>query len=117
MNLNLKFAFLVSIFSPLVIFNSVGQQVPINGDTLDPKEIKTRGQSTLYYRRKSYSFTLKSEASFRHGEKTESLKKFFVLSLSMDRNYCNNILAFEMMKASRLFDLFFSFCELRINDR
>ena len=164
MNLNLKFAFLVSLFSPLVIFNSGGQQVPttgdtlsladlgreientisfntsysnyeniknttgkkitikaaqlvINGDTLDPKEIKTRGQTTLYYRRKSYSVTLKSEASFRHGEKTESLKKFFVLSLSMDRNYCNNILAFELMKASRLFDLFFSFCELRINDQ
>ena len=164
MNLNLKFAFLVSLFSPLVIFNSGGQQVPttgdtlsladlgreientisfntsysnyenikdttgkkitikaaqlvINGDTLDPKEIKTRGQTTLYYRRKSYSVTLKSEASFRHGEKNESLKKFFVLSLSMDRNYCNNILAFEMMKASRLFDLFFSFCELRINGR
>jgi spore coat protein H len=87
----------------------------INGDIMDPKEIKTRGQSTLYYRRKSYSFNLKSVASFRHGEKTESLKKFFVLSLSMDRNYCNNSLAFEMMKAARFFDLFFSFCELRIN--
>ena len=162
MNLNLKFAFLVSLFFPLVIFNSKSQPVQtnndtldltdlgyeientisfntsylnfedikattgkkitikaaplvINGDTLDPKEIKTRGQTTLYYRRKSYSFNLKSEASFRHGEETGSLKKFFVLSLSMDRNYCNNSLAFEMMKASRLFDLFYSFCELRIN--
>jgi len=87
----------------------------INGDTLDPEEINTRGQSTLYFRRKSYSFSLKSEASFRHGERTESLKKFFVLSLSMDKNYCSNRLAFEMMEASQFFDLFYSFCELRIN--
>jgi len=87
----------------------------INGDTLDPEEINTRGQSTLYFIRKSYSFSLKSEASFRHGERTESLKKFFVLSLSMDKNYCSNRLAFEMMEASQFFDLFYSFCELRIN--
>jgi len=87
----------------------------INGDTLDPEEINTRGQSTLYFKRKSYSFSLKSEASFRHGERTESLKKFFVLSLSMDKNYCSNRLAFEMMEASQFFDLFYSFCELRIN--
>lgn len=87
----------------------------INGDTLDPEEINTRGQSTLYFKRKSYSFSLKSEASFRHGERTESLKKFFVLSLSMDKNYCSNRLAFEMMEASQFFDLFYSFCELQIN--
>jgi spore coat protein H len=87
----------------------------INGDTLDPEEINTRGQSTLYFRRKSYSFSLKSEASFRHGERTESFKKFFVLSLSMDKNYSSNRLAFEMMESSQFFDLFYSFCELRIN--
>lgn len=68
----------------------------INGDTLDSEEINTRGQTTLYFRRKSYSFSLKSEASFRHGEKTESFKIFFVLSLSMDKYYSRNRLAYEM---------------------
>lgn len=87
----------------------------INGDTLAPEEISTRGQSSLYYRRKSYNFSLKSEALFRHGERTESLKKFFVLSLSMDKNYSSNRLAFEMMEAAQLFHLFYSYCELRIN--
>ena len=43
------------------------------------------------------------------------LKKFFVLGLSMDRNYCNNRLAFEMMEESGLFHLFYTFCELKIN--
>jgi len=89
----------------------------INGDTLDPGGIKTKGQSTLNFGRKSFSFSLKSKASFWHGERTESFKKFFVLSLSMDKNYCNNRLAFEMMETSQLFDLFYSFCELRINDQ
>ena len=87
----------------------------INGDTLIPVEITTRGQTTLYLRRKSYSLNLKSEASFKHGDRTKSFKKFFVLSLSMDKNYINNRLAFEMMRVTRLFDLFYSFCELRIN--
>jgi spore coat protein H len=87
----------------------------INGDTLEPAEIRTRGKSTLYFRRKSYSFALKSEASFRHGERVDSFKKFYVLSLSMDRHYISNRLAFGMMEAAKLFDLFYSFCELRIN--
>jgi spore coat protein H len=87
----------------------------INGDTLEPEGIITRGQTTLYLRRKSLSFKLNSKASFRHGERTESLKKFFALSITMDRNYCNNRLAFEMMETCRIFDLFYSFCELRIN--
>jgi spore coat protein H len=89
----------------------------INEDSIDAEKISTRGQSTLYYRRKSFSFDLKSKAVFRHGERTESLKKFFALSLSMDRNYSNNRIAFEMMEISKLFSLFYSFCELRINDQ
>jgi spore coat protein H len=87
----------------------------INEDSIDAEKINTRGQTTLYYRRKSFSFDLKSKAVFLHGERTESLKKFFALSLSMDRNYSNNRVAFEMMQISKLFSLFYSFCELRIN--
>lgn len=87
----------------------------INDDSIDAEEINTRGQTTLLYRRKSLNFDLKSKAVFRHGERTESLKKFFALSLSMDRNYCNNRIAFEMMEISKLFSLFYSFCALQIN--
>ena len=87
----------------------------INGDTLEAKEVATRGQTSLYYRRKSYSFDVQSEASFHHGDKTKKLKKFFVLSLSMDRNYANNHLAFEMMETSGIFHLFYTFGEMRIN--
>ena len=89
----------------------------INGDKLEPKEIKTRGQSSLYFRRKSFSFSLESAASFHHGETAETFRKFYLLSLSMDRNYCNNHLAFELMENSGLFGLFYSFCELIVNGR
>ena len=87
----------------------------INNDTLTADEIRTRGQTTLYYRRKSYSFDLQSEASFHHGKKTRKFKKFYLLGLSMDRNYANNHLAFEMMETSKLFHLFYAYCELQIN--
>jgi spore coat protein H len=89
----------------------------INGDTLKPEKINTRGNTTLYYRRKSYSVNLTSDAKFEHGEKKKSLKKFDILSLSMDRDYCCNRLAFEMMETSKLFDLFYAFCDLRINGK
>lgn len=101
---------------------TTGQKIPvkatslvINGDTLNPEEIRTRGQTTLYYRRKSYSFGLTTEASFRHGGIKKKMDKFYLLSLSMDKNYCCNRLAFEMMEKAGIFGLFYAFCELRIN--
>jgi spore coat protein H len=87
----------------------------INGDTIEPEEITTRGQSTLQFKRKSLGFRLKSPVKFRHGEKITSLKKFSVLNLAMDKYYTHNRLAFEMMEQTGLFNLFYSFCELRIN--
>jgi spore coat protein H len=89
----------------------------INGDTLEPKEISTRGQTTLMFKRKSLGFRLKSKASFRHADRTESLNKFSLISLSMDKYYCRNRLAFEMMEEIEIFKLFYSYCELRINGR
>lgn len=89
----------------------------INGDTLKPREIVTRGKSTLNFRRKSYGFSLDSKATFHKGESKKSMKKFYVVSLSMDKYYTHNRLAFEMMETTHFFDLFYSFCELTVNGR
>ena len=104
--------------------NSKGQKLNlkttdliINGDTLIPQKIKIRGQTSLYYRRKSYSFNLDSKADFFHGENKESFRKFYTISLSMDRDYINNRLAFEMMEKTHQFHLYYTFCELRINEQ
>jgi len=93
------------------------RQLIVNGDSLDPEEIETRGQSTLQFKRKSLGFKLESGATLRHGDKTESLKKFSVLNLAMDKYYCHNRLAFGMMEQTGLFDLFYSFSELRVNGK
>jgi spore coat protein H len=93
------------------------RKVIINDDTLKLKKVGTRGQSTLMLKRKSLSFKLKSKATFRHGESKESLKKFSLLSLSMDKYYCHNRLAFEMMDTVGIFNLFYAFSDLEINDR
>lgn len=92
------------------------QLLIINKDSIAVEKIRTRGHTTLFYPRKSLSFSLESPAELRHREKGESLRKFYALSLSMDRNYCNNRLAFELMEISGIFELFSSFCELSIND-
>jgi spore coat protein H len=93
------------------------KRVIINGDTLVPEEINTRGQSTLQFKRKSLSFKLNSEAEFRHGDRNKSFRKFSLLNLAMDKYYSHNRLSFEMMEATGIFSLFYSFCELRINGR
>lgn len=89
----------------------------INGDTIKPEKINTRGQTTLHFKRKSFGFKLNSGATFRHGEKTEKLKKFDVISLSMDKYYIRNRLSFGMMEGMGLFKLFYTFCDLRINSK
>ena len=92
------------------------KDIVINGDSLRPKRINSRGQSTLMYKRKSLSIRLTSKAEFQHGEAMESMKDFKLLSLSMDKYYCHNRLAFELMETVGLHHLFYSFCELQIND-
>lgn len=87
----------------------------INGDTIKPDRISIRGETTLYYRRKSFHINLKSPANFHHGDITESLRKFDIISLSMDKYYLNNRLAFELMGECQFFNLFYSFCEIRVN--
>ncbi len=89
----------------------------INEDTIKAEEISTRGQTTLMFRRKSLGFKLKSEAVIRRGNKTDSFKKFSLLNLAMDQYYCRNRVAFGMMEEIGIFNLFHSYCDLRIKGK
>jgi spore coat protein H len=89
----------------------------INEVIIEPDEIITRGQSTLMMPRKSLSFNLKYAGLFRRGDLSEHLKKFNLLSLSMDRDYCCNRIAFGLMEEIDIFHLFYAYCELRINGK
>jgi len=89
----------------------------INGDTLEVKDMHTRGKSTLKLRRKSLSISLADPCVLKHRGREEEFKKFYAISLSMDKNYMRNRLAFGMLKELGLLDLFFSYGETRINEQ
>lgn len=89
----------------------------INRDSIVPEKVTTRGQSTLQFQRKSLGFRLNSVATFSHGDRSMKSKKFSILNLAMDKYYTHNRLAFGLMEETGIFNLFYSFCELRINGR
>lgn len=91
--------------------------VKTNGTNISAKEIHTRGNTTLHFRRKSFSISLDDKASLYCGSREEQMKKFYAISLSMDRNYIRNRLAFGMMEEIGLFKLFYAYAELKINDQ
>ncbi len=88
----------------------------INNDFIVPKDIHTRGQTTQYYRRKSLSFSLDSKAKIIQGDDTLGMKKFEAISLSMDNFYYRNRLAFGLLKKLNLFNLFYAYGDIKIND-
>lgn len=91
--------------------------VKANGTNISAKEIHTRGNTTLHFRRKSFSISLDDKASLYCGSREEQMKKFYAISLSMDRNYVRNRLAFGMMEEIGLFKLFYAYAELKINNQ
>jgi spore coat protein H len=110
-----EYEYLQAVTGEKMDFKTTG--LIINGEQIKPEGIHSRGQTSLYFKRKSLGFKLKTDATLRHGEKTEKLKKFDLISLSMDKYYIRNRLAFEMMEKIGLFDLFYAFCDLRVNGK
>lgn len=90
--------------------------VIVNSDTLSSEKINTRGQTTLFYRRKSFSICVDPPAVFRGFAGEAPLRKFYAQSLTMDRDYINNRTAFRMMEETGLFSLWHTFSKLSVND-
>lgn len=78
-------------------------------------KLRLHGQSTLNFRRKSYSVTLERAIPVPMGEQELKLRKFYLLSLSMDHSYFRNQLAFSALNEINLFPLAHGFVELVIN--
>ncbi|MEN2284505.1 CotH kinase family protein [Algoriphagus sp. SE2] len=89
----------------------------INGQKTLPNDVHTRGQSTLYFPRKSLSFDVESSVEIQHGEINEKMSHFILLSLSMDKYYIRNRLAFGLLQKVGLLDFFFAFTNLQINEK
>ncbi len=87
----------------------------INGVSMPSKKMHTRGNTTLLYWRKSYTVSLKDRFPFSWEGDKRLLKKMYLLSMSMDRYYYRNRLAFECFQDLGLFPLFYHYTEVRIN--
>ena len=84
-------------------------------DTISIKEAHTHGQSTLYFERKSYSVDTDKKVKLCKG--CDGLGAFYLVSLSMDKNYFHNRLSFDLLNGLGLFHLQYAYSELRINDK
>lgn len=89
----------------------------INGQKTQPKDVHTRGQSTLNFPRKSLSFDVEMPVEIYHQELNEKMSHFILLSLSMDKYYVRNRLAFGLLRRIGLLEFFFAYTELEINDK
>ena len=71
-------------------------QFMLNDQQIEIKKIAIRGQTTLDYKRKSYSVNLNNPIIIRGREENERkrLTHFKLISLSMDYTYINNRIAF-----------------------
>lgn len=84
-----------------------------NGNTVSINDGHLHGQSTMYFERKSY--TIDAGKKIKLCEGCEGLGAFYLVSLSMDRNYYHNRLSFDLLRTLRLFHLQYSYSEVRIN--
>ena len=70
----------------------------VNNDSLKTKHVHIRGNTSAYLRRKSLNIKLTKKASFYTRRDTFSLKKFYAISMSMDKNYIRNKISCEVLQ-------------------
>jgi spore coat protein H len=88
----------------------------VNKDSVNVKEIHTRGKTTLQFKRKSLSVELDKSLTLKQNGNKIHLKKFNLLNLAMDKNLWRNRWSFLCMEQLGLFPLFNSYCKVWIND-
>lgn len=96
-------------------FSLKNAKVSINNTPLDLKKVKLVGATTLKYRRKSYKVSLKEPYHIEYEGAYLPIDNFRLLSLSMDPYYFHMFVSYSLMKEIGLFDLYFTFVELKIN--
>jgi spore coat protein H len=89
----------------------------VNGDSLHPKHVHTRGNTSSYLRRKSLNIKLAKKASFYAPRDTFSLKKFYAISMSMDRNYVRNRISCEVLRHLNVHVPFNAYSNLLVNGK
>lgn len=91
------------------------KEMRLDGQALSGNTLKVRGKSSLDYRRKSFTVDLDGWASIAIGDTIQDLGKFYLISMSMDRNYFRNRFSFMCLRELGLFPLDHNYVELMIN--
>jgi spore coat protein H len=86
-----------------------------DGKAISIKEVHLHGNTTLNFERKSFSVDA-NETIRICGKGCKPMDAFYLISLSMDKNYFHNRLCFDLLKSLDLFPLQYKFAEVRIND-
>ncbi len=89
----------------------------INGRAVEVKEMHSRGNNSLNFKRKSLSVDLKKETSVMLEGMSVPLRKFHLLNLVMDKYSWHNRWAYLNMSALGIFPLHSTYCTLWINDQ
>src|SRR5688572_1873942 len=89
----------------------------VNDDTIKTKHVHIRGNTSAYLRRKSLNIKLTKKASFHVPRDTFSLKKFYAISMSMDRNYIRNRISCEVLHHLNVNVPLNAYANLLINDK
>jgi spore coat protein H len=91
-------------------------RIIINNDTLKIKHIHVRGNTSSYFRRKSFNIKTNKKSSFHSGRDTFSLTKFYAISMNMDRNYVRNKIALAVLKLQGVQTPSNGYSNLKINN-
>jgi len=93
------------------------RNIVFNFDTVIARKLKTRGQTTLKFRRKSFSFSFDRRVIVHKYDESKEFQNICALNLVLDKNYVNNRLAFALLKKIGFPDLYYSYGEVRINNQ
>lgn len=99
------------------VIDEPGMQFLFEGEALNLRRIKIRGNSALDYHRKSFAVFLNEPIAIsgRNGSGLAQLKRFKLISLAMDYTYIENRIAFGLLEEQDLMPLFYRFVEMKIN--
>lgn len=89
----------------------------VNNDTALTPRVRVRGNTSSYLRRKSLNIKLDKKVSFYASDEKFSLKKFYAISLSMDKNYVRNKLSSEILQMMQVSYPFNCYSNLLINGK
>lgn len=91
-------------------------QIVVNHSNIMAGEIELHGASSLNFPRKSYSIKLPEKVPLTRGDDTVFLKKFYAISMNMDKDYVRNNIGMEVLKKFNMQVPWHCYSNLVVND-